>query len=218
MQQCSRWFYDKAVSRCQVSLNTEPPIFFFRDRGFKGAKNEIFMLDISALKLHKRILSMDMGVRDFNLQVISFRRNAFVTGGEDTPQRCIRLSYAHGNSKDLAKQIKCQKIHDMLHRHKNHSVCKFLNRYLVVSGGVGQKRVEYLDTAKEYFNSTVQPWQPLGELADQRNGHASVGTTSSIFIFFGFNTRSTRALGSIEEKDMRGLERNECQLRPWTKI
>lgn len=42
------------------------------------------MLDISALKLHKRILSMDMGVRDFNLQVISFRRNAFVTGGEDT--------------------------------------------------------------------------------------------------------------------------------------
>ena len=37
-------------------------------------------------------------------------------------------------------------------------------------------------------------------------------------IFFGFNVGSTRALGSIEEKDMRGLDRNECHLQPWRKI
>ena len=106
----------------------------------------------------------------------------------------------------------------MLYKHKNHSACKFLQRYLVVSGGVNQKKTEILDTAKENLNGAVQPWQPLGELVDQRNGHASVGTTSSIFIFFGFNIRSTRALGSIEEKDMRGLDRNECYSRPWKKI
>ena len=42
-----------------------------------------------------------------------------------------------------------------------------------------------------------------------------MGTTSSIFIFFGFNVGKTRALGSIEEKDMRGKDRES---RPWTKI
>ena len=75
LQQGNRFLYEKAVSRCQVSINTQPPVFFFRD----GKKNKIFMLDISAYKLHERSLSMD--VRDFNLRVISIRFAAYVTGG-----------------------------------------------------------------------------------------------------------------------------------------
>ena len=58
MQQGNRFLYDKAVSRCQVSINLEQPIFFFRDS--KVNRNKIYMLDVSAYKLHEQTLAEDL--------------------------------------------------------------------------------------------------------------------------------------------------------------
>ena len=49
------------------------------------------MLDVSALKLKEMRLSID--IDEFNLKVVSFRRSAYITGGMENPQSCLRLDY-----------------------------------------------------------------------------------------------------------------------------
>ena len=94
MQQGNQFLYNRAVSRCQVSINLQQPIFFFRD---SSARNKIYMLDVSAYRLHERTLSEDFGANgDWRSQVISFRGGAYITGGELDRKRCVKISFVLG--------------------------------------------------------------------------------------------------------------------------
>ena len=115
MQQGNLFLYDKAVSRCQVSINTQPPVFFFRD----GKRDKIYMLDVSAYKLHERSLSME--IWDFNLRVVSFKHGAFTTGGRKNPRRCLKFLYP--DIRDSRTKIHCNEVAQMLMKHISHSVC-----------------------------------------------------------------------------------------------
>ena len=121
------------------------------------------MFDVSCFRLHERTLSENFGAYDDwrSQMIISFRGEAYITGGELDRTRCIKIANFMGSADSSAANLEMQKVRlrPMLEGHVSHSVCKFRNRYMVVSGSRGSMPYTEL-----YDTQTDMPWMSMGNL------------------------------------------------------
>lgn len=118
LQVGNRFLYEKAVSRCQVRINLQPPIYFFRD----GYRPQLCMFDMSTFKLSE-VNCRNMQIKDHNLRIMSFKHASFVTGGRFKPRQCLRFEFFRKNSNFKRQSMKCLRASDMNAKHISHSVC-----------------------------------------------------------------------------------------------